>query len=132
MARLDQGKEIIASITALAVDMGITTASFSAIGALSQAEIACYDQQAHRYLRTSVDRAVELASCTGNITIKEGKAFVHAHAVLADSSLDAKAGHLMSGTVFAAELYMVEFLGQARPLVRNFDPSTGLYLWDER
>ncbi|HWQ20605.1 MAG TPA: PPC domain-containing DNA-binding protein [Methanotrichaceae archaeon] len=128
MARLDYGKEIIESITAVADETGITTGTFSVIGALSQAELAYYDQQSHQYMKTSVSTASELASCTGNITIRDGKPFVHAHAVLAGSSYHAMAGHLVSGTIFAAELYLVELSGQ--PLTRALDPSTGLFLWD--
>lgn len=130
MARLDQGKEIIESITALADEAGINTGTFSVIGALSKAELAYYDQQSHQYMKTAVSAASELVSCTGNVTIRDGKRFVHAHAVLADPSYHALAGHLVSGTIFAAELCLVELLGQ--PLTRDFDPSTGLFLWDEK
>jgi len=128
MARLDHKGEIIASITALAEEMAVATGIFSVIGALSRAELAYYDQQARQYQKTVVDKAVELVSCTGNITIRDGKPFVHAHAVLADSSYHAMAGHLVSGTIFAAELYLAELSGQ--PLSRAFDPTTGLFLWD--
>lgn len=130
MARLDHNGEIIASIAALAGEMTVATGMFSVIGALSRAELAYYDQKAQQYQKTVVDESVELASCTGNITIRDGKPFVHAHAVLADSSCHAMAGHLVSGTIFAAELYMVELSGQ--PLTRAFDPMTGLFLWDDK
>jgi uncharacterized protein len=130
LARLDHGGEIIGSITALAEEMNIAMGTFSVIGALSRAELAYYDQGARQYRKTVVDRAVELASCTGNISIRDGKPFVHAHAVLSDSDFKTVAGHLASGTIFAAELYLVELVGET--LTREFDPHTGLFLWDER
>lgn len=52
---------------------------------------------------------------------------MHAHAVLADSSGRVLAGHLVRGTIFAAELYLKE-LAQA-DLNRDYDSQTGLKLW---
>jgi len=72
---------------------------------------------------------VEIASCTGNISLLEGEPFVHAHAVLADSSGRVLAGHLVRGTIFAAELFVQE-LAEAN-LHRAWDKQTGLKLWSD-
>jgi hypothetical protein len=69
----------------------------------------------------------EVASCIGNISIKEGEPFVHAHAVLADQNGNTKAGHLIEGKVFAAEIHLTELIGEE--LVRKDDAVTGLSLW---
>ncbi len=130
MARLDLGAEIIGQITDLAKSEGIKTGVLSAIGALKQAELAYYDQASQEYRTIAVKRPVELASCSGNVSYKDGQLFVHAHAVLADSEGRAMGGHLLMGEVFAAELRLQELLGQQ--LVRERDPATGLYLWGEQ
>jgi predicted DNA-binding protein with PD1-like motif len=129
LARLDHGEDIIAQITGLAQEELIEMGAFSVIGALSRAEIGYYDQSSHEYQKISVDRPVELANCSGNISLRDGRPFVHAHACLADLRGRVIGGHLFGGTVFAAELALNELL--ARPLTREHDGITDLYLWGE-
>jgi predicted DNA-binding protein with PD1-like motif len=71
---------------------------------------------------------LEIAACSGNISIKDDSPIVHAHIVLSDENGVATGGHLMPGTViFAAEASVMELKGQ--PLVRQVDSVTGLPLW---
>ncbi len=126
-ARLDHEEDIISQFTHLAEENGIETGILSAIGALSRAKLACYDQISHEYGEVSLEEPVELASCSGNISLKDGRPFVHAHAVLSDRTGRAWGGHLTFGTIFAAELYLQELSGL--PLIRVPDSVTGLNLW---
>ncbi|MCX6679164.1 MAG: DNA-binding protein [Methanothrix sp.] len=128
-ARLDHGADIISQITNLAEENGIETGALSAIGALSRAELGYYDQLSHEYGTFSLEEPVELASCSGNISMRDGRPFVHAHAVLSDRTGRTFGGHLTSGTIFAAELYLQELSGL--PLKRVPDSITGLKLWGE-
>jgi predicted DNA-binding protein with PD1-like motif len=127
LARMDHGAEIIGQITDIARDRKIKAAEISAIGALSRADLGFYDQDGQEYRVLALEEPVEIASCTGNISLLDGLPFVHAHAVLADSSGRALAGHLVRGTIFAAELFIQE-LPQA-DLHRSWDSPTGLKLW---
>ena len=71
---------------------------------------------------------LEIISCTGNISLKEGVPFVHAHAVLSDEQGKTIGGHLFSETpVFAGEFYIQELTGS--PFSRKHDEETGLMLW---
>jgi hypothetical protein len=107
--------------------MGIEAAFISAIGALTRADLGYYDQATREYHVTPVEESVELAACSGNISLLEGRPFVHAHAVLANGQGRSWAGHLIRGTVFAAELYLQELPGLR--LHRTLDFVTGLNLW---
>lgn len=127
LVRLDHGADLVDQISKLAVDEGILVGSFSALGALTQAEIAFYDQESHEYSELLVEENSEIVSCTGNVSIRDGKPFVHAHVVLAYSEGKTIGGHLLSGKIFAAELFLIELLGE--PMVRKSDETTGLYLW---
>lgn len=130
LARLDLGAEIVSQITDLAKSEGIEAGVLSVIGALSRAELACYDQASHEYRTIAVEGPVEIASACGNVSLRDGQPFVHAHAVLADREGRARGGHLLKGEVFAAELCLQELMGQS--LAREHDPATGLYLWGEQ
>jgi uncharacterized protein len=127
IARLDHGADLISQITNLAEENGIKTGALSAIGALSRAKLAYYDQLSHEYGEFSLEEPVELAACSGNISMRDGRPFVHAHAVLSDRTGRTWGGHLTCGTIFAAELYLQELSGL--PLKRVPDSITGLNLW---
>jgi hypothetical protein len=128
-ARLDNGKDIIVQVAHLAEQKAVKTGFFNAIGSFSQAALGYYDQVSRKYCTIPVEMPVELACCSGNISLLNGRPFVHAHAVLSDRTGRTWSGHLSCGTVFAAEVYLQEFCG--RPLQRFPDPVTGLNLWGE-
>ncbi len=129
LASLDHDSEIVASITNLAESLGIEAGAVAAIGALKRAEIGYYDQVTHEYRPMEIDGPVEISSLSGNISIRDGKPFLHAHATLADSEGNVVGGHLSRGTVFAAEVYLRELLGP--PPTRRHDPATDLFLWSD-
>jgi uncharacterized protein len=129
MARLDHGTDIIIQITDLAKEKEIKTGFLSVIGALSRAELGYYDQVSQKYGKIQIGEPVELVSCLGNVSLRDGEPFVHAHAVLSDREGKVWGGHLNSGIVFAAELCMQELLGLN--LERVPDSITGLNLWSE-
>jgi predicted DNA-binding protein with PD1-like motif len=111
MAKLVHGKDIIGQIGDLSMREKVDVGTICAIGALMEANLAYYDRSSHEYRKTSIDEPAELVSCSGNVSIRDGVPFVHAHAVLANSKGYARAGHLIRGNVFAAELCLHELLG---------------------
>jgi uncharacterized protein len=127
--RLSCGDDLLDSLTRLCRSEKISAGSFNVIGAVTKAALGYYDQKKKRYARCVViSKKLEIAACMGNISIKEGSPFVHAHIVLADRKGKAFGGHLMPGTgVFAAEFTIQEYRNVR--LVRSPDPVTGLPLW---
>lgn len=128
LVRVEHNSELIQFITDLAKKEKIIVATFTAIGALKRAKLGFYNQVKKEYQEIKLDSPYEIACCIGNISIKEGNPFVHAHAVLADKNGNTKAGHLLEGKVFAAEVSLRELKG-AR-LERKHDAITGLSLWE--
>ena len=128
MVRLTQNADMVQSITALARSKGIEAANFTAMGALKRAKLGYYDQKNHKYREMGIESPHELVSCVGNVSQSEGKPFVHVHVVLADEKGNTKAGHLLEGIVFAAEVHLRQLEGPK--LERKLDETTGLWLWD--
>lgn len=127
--RLPHGGDLLAALEDLCVRHDIQTAMFSLIGAVSKAVLGTYDQAQQVYVTFPAEGSLEILSCTGNISLKDGKPFVHAHIILAGEGGKAFGGHLFPGTViFAGEVHLVEMTGP--PLVRQYDRVTGLMLWD--
>lgn len=128
MGRLAHGEDILSSMEAFCARHSIQAGVFSLIGAVSSATIGAYDQKQQVYVTVKEDRELEILSCTGNISLKEGKPFAHAHVVLGDHAGATIGGHLFSPTiVFAGEIHMIELVGT--PLERTYDDVTGLMLW---
>ena len=128
LVRLRYDADLVQSITELARSKGIEAGSFTAIGALKSARLGCYDQKGHEYREIRIDSACELTSCTGNVSLKDGEPFAHIHVVLADEAGNTKAGHLLEGIVFAAEVHLRQLEGPK--LERKYDEVTGLSLWN--
>jgi predicted DNA-binding protein with PD1-like motif len=128
IVRLKHDADLIQSIAELARSSGIDAGSFTAIGALKRARLGYYDQKNHEYREIKIDSPHEMASCVGNVSVSDGKPFVHAHVVLADEKGNARAGHLLEGIVFAAEVHLRQLEGLK--LERKYDEVTGLWLWD--
>ena len=128
IVRLRQDADLIQSVTELAMSKGIEAGSFTAIGALKRAKLGYYHQKNHKYREMGIESPHELVSCVGNVSLSEGKPFVHAHVVLADEKGNTKAGHLLEGIVFAAEVHLRQLEGPQ--LERKLDESTGLWLWE--
>jgi predicted DNA-binding protein with PD1-like motif len=127
LIRAKHDSDLVKFITELAEERGITTAAFAVIGAVKHAKLGFYDQEKHEYREITVDSPHEIASCTGNVSLTNGKPFVHAHVVLAGKNGNTKAGHLIEATVFAAEIHLHELKGMK--LKREYDEETGLSLW---
>ncbi len=78
------------------------------IGMLEKIEIGRYDGK--EYLTEIIQPSSEILSLQGNVSIKEGKPFVHLHVSLADEDMSVRGGHLFNGTVsMTIELVMLEF-----------------------
>lgn len=128
MGRLPHGKDIIGLIENFCKENSVQTATFSLIGAVSAATLGAYDQKQLVYVTFKETAALEILSCIGNISLKEGSPFVHAHIVLGDEQGKVIGGHLFSETlIFAGEIEIRELTGPR--LERAYDPITGLALW---
>jgi predicted DNA-binding protein with PD1-like motif len=88
-----------------------------------------YDCEAQKYENFVFEKPMEVLSLVGNVSLKDGQPFIHAHITLSDEKGQSFGGHLMEGTiVFAAEFIIEELEGEN--LEREFDKTTGLALWD--
>ena len=128
LERLPHGADLGEELTVLARREGIKAGTVAAIGAVRKATIGYYDQKEKEYREREVNGPMEICSCLGNISLKNGEIFVHAHITLADREGRVVGGHLCEGTIiFAAECLIEELTGEE--LHRLYDDTTGLSLW---
>jgi predicted DNA-binding protein with PD1-like motif len=125
---LARGSDLIEEIEHLCAVEGINAAWVSVVGAVQHAAFAYYDQSALRYDELASDEHHEIAGFVGNISLRDGRPFLHAHASFGDRHGATVTGHLLRGcTVWAAEVTLREMTGVE--LVRTLDEATGLALW---
>lgn len=131
--RLRKGSDIIRSLEAFCEEQNIRAGWVNVIGALDKAVISYYDQVKHEYFHKSLSGEYEIVSCSGNISIKDGKPFAHLHIVLSDTEFKTLGGHLWpnSSAIFAAEyvIFQMDKSPDEPDLMRCPDSETGLALW---
>jgi hypothetical protein len=128
IGKLGHGADLLGEMTDICRKENIQLGRVEALGAVQRARLGFYDQQTHEYQFIGVDQPLEITKLVGNVSIKDGHPFVHAHITLADKKGNAYGGHLAPGTVvFACEFILEVFDGPV--LKRDFDETTGLPLW---
>jgi uncharacterized protein len=128
VGRLDTESDLVVEIERFCTEQGVLAGQVTVIGAVRRARYAYYEQDDHRYRELESDTHHEIVGFTGNISLKEDRPFLHAHATFADADGATVGGHLLKGCeVFAAEVMIRELTGVT--LVRTHDDETGLALW---
>jgi uncharacterized protein len=126
--RLEAGDDIVAEITEFVTEHAIEAAWISYLGAVRRASLRYYDQNALEYQDFTIDEHLEVLSGVGNVSMLDGRPFVHTHAVFSDGEGRAFGGHLNTGCEVWSLEVRVEVLAGDAP-VRQFDETTGLSLW---
>lgn len=126
--QLPYGSDLYDGLTQLVQRENIRLGRIHAIGATTHAIVAFYDQNTKQYNPLEFPGGMEILGLSGNVSIRDGKPFVHVHILLGDAKGDVFGGHLLPGTkLFACEVTIDEYEGEE--LVRAQDERTGLHLW---
>ena len=123
---LKRGMEITEEIRKFCVKNDVKSAYFTAIGAVSSAEVGSYNFEKKGYVVTKLNQPLELTNLTGNVSLADGEVFFHGHATFSDEQAQATGGHLMTAVVsVTCEIFLIPVQQQ---LNRKFDGETGLKL----
>ena len=121
---IEKNEKVMDTLTRFCIDKGISNAKLSGIGAVKETEIGAYDTIKKEYIRKEYSDILELVSFEGNITLKDGSPFPHAHVVLSDHNMSTAGGHLFETTVAAVgEFFLSEFDNDA---YRELNEDVGL------
>lgn len=147
MGKLSYEADLLEELNNFCNENNIKAGWVSVIGAVKNIKLGFYDQKKHEYvyldqddiyknnstsesIENVVSKPFEISSCTGNISIKDGKSFLHLHIIVSDREGKCFGGHLMPGTkLFAGEFTIQVFKGE--DFVRGIDKQTKLPLWVE-
>jgi len=129
VARFRRGDDVLERLNELMRDNGVVAGSLTGVGAVEKAKVG-YHVGNGRYAAVSYDGPLEVLSCIGNVSLKDGAPFVHAHMTVADSKGKAYGGHLMPGCIVGATFEVTVLAYEGMALVRKLDRSAKLFLLD--
>ena len=128
MVRLARGDDLLEQLNAAAAELGYEAATLSILGAVERLAVAYWRQDTHEYERHEYDAPHEISGGVGNVSLKDGKPFVHIHVTGSGEDGKAVAGHLTEGTrVYMIEAYLRRLDGPAP--VRELEDEIGLAVW---
>ena len=124
---LAKGDYINRTFESFAEVKGIGCAWINGIGALENPEIGYFSIENKSYNRKHLIGEFELTSLIGNISIKEGKPYVHSHVTFSDTNYKVFGGHLFDAKITAAGEFIMQ-LGND-DINRKINQDIGLSLW---
>jgi uncharacterized protein len=124
---LETGDPVMKSVLGFARDERLSAASFTAIGALSDATLAWFDWDARDYEQFAVDEQIEVLTMAGDVALNpKGEPEVHAHVVCGRRGGATVGGHLVEAHVRPTlEIVLREAPAELR---KRFDPESRLAL----
>ena len=126
--RLDAGEKIIETLLSLCEREGIGSGFFNGLGAVREAELGHFDMATGAYSWVKLSGSYEIVALYGNVTVVDGKPFIHAHASLGDKTFVVRGGHLKEAVVsVTCEVTLTRFRDD---IGRKKDETTGLFLLD--
>jgi hypothetical protein len=123
-----QGDEAFSGLLDFAEKYQLTSAHFTAIGAVSGATLGWFDPQRKMYKKIPVDGQHEVIGMSGDIALYQGKPVVHAHMIVGSPDGATRAGHVLAAYVSPT----LEVMVTVDPIAmqKRFDPATDLTLID--
>jgi uncharacterized protein len=123
-----QGDEAFSGLLDFAEQYHVTSAHFTAIGALNGATIGWFDPQRKMYKKIPIDGQHEVIGMSGDIALYQGKPVVHTHMVVGNPDGTTSGGHVLELNVSPT----LEVMLTVDPVTtqKRFDPATDLTLID--
>ncbi len=125
--RLPPGEDLLVGLYRVSREFNVGFGVFRVTGAVRNATLGHLDQATGDLRRQVLETGQDLVECSGNVSPQGDSFYVRAYAVMCDSEGQVSAGELLAAQVYVAEVLLQELEG--KPLTREQDPETGLWLW---
>jgi len=125
---LYQGDEAFSGLLEFAQKYHVTSAHFTAIGAVNGATLGWFDPQRKMYKKIPINGQHEVIGMSGDIALYQGKPVVHTHMLVGNSDGTTQGGHVLAAYVSPTLEVMVTV--DPVTMQKRFDPDTDLTLID--
>ena len=124
VVRLDKGDEVAKCLLEVAEKEGVALASVAGIGATDDFNVGVFDLDANEYKRLHYTANHEINALTGNLTVKDGKPYLHLHITCTNDDGKVVGGHLFDARIsLTAEIFVHRLSGSAE---RKYDENLGI------
>jgi predicted DNA-binding protein with PD1-like motif len=123
-----QGDEAFSGLLEFAEKYQITSAHFTAIGAVNRATLRWFDPQRKMYKKIPIQGQHEVIGMSGDIALYQGKPVIHTHMLVGTSDGTTRGGHVLAAYVSPTLEVMVSV--DPVTMQKRFDPDTDLTLID--
>jgi predicted DNA-binding protein with PD1-like motif len=123
-----QGDEAFSGLLEFAEKYHVTSAHFTAIGALNGATLGYFDPQRKMYKKIPINGQHEVIGMSGDIALYQGKPVVHTHMMVGNPDGTTQGGHVLEAYVSPTLEVMVT--EDPVTMQKRFDPATDLTLID--
>src|SRR6202045_5300110 len=123
-----QGDEAFSGLLEFAEKYQVTSAHFTAIGAVNGATLGWFDPQRKMYKKIPINGQHEVIGMSADIALYQGKPVVHTHMIVGAPDGTTRAGHVLDAYVSPT----LEVMVTVDPIAmkKRLDPETDLTLID--
>jgi hypothetical protein len=123
-----KGDEAFSGMLEFAQKYHVTSAHFTAIGAVNGATLGWFDPPRKMYKKIPIQGQHEVIGMSGDIALYRGKPVVHTHMLVGNSDGTTQGGHVLAAYVSPTLEVMVTV--DPVTMQKRFDPDTDLTLID--
>ena len=129
IGKVEPEEDLIEAISEMVKKHDIKSGLINCIGALKKFTLGYFNITSKKYERKTFEDYVELVSCIGNISFKDGEPLIHLHLSIGTNKYKISGGHLMQPSIVSVtgEVYIFEI---DQKIDRIHDPKTELNLLD--
>ena len=111
-----RGDEVASGLTEFAEKHHITAGHFTGVGEFSTAVLGWTDPQKRAFKKIEINSNAEVVAFAGDISIRNGLPYVHAHCAVAIQDGSVKGGHFIEGHVgIVMEVYITDDSAGLKP-----------------
>jgi len=125
---VEQGEPVMKTLTDYCKANGIKNGQITGIGAVRNIELGVFVPATKSYHRDRIEDTHELTNYMGNVTLKDGDPFIHAHIVLGDHSFQTLSGHCFEMEVAVVGEFIIQAMNTT--VSRKLNPNVGLATWN--
>ncbi len=125
--KLEKGEDLLETLSTVVEKENVEAGFFTGIGALNRVKMGIFIEG--KYEEIVIEDELEIVSLLGNVSLKDGKPFVHAHIIVSKRDGSAFGGHLLPGSIISVtcEIFLIKLKNAIK---RGFDEEIKLYLLD--
>ena len=125
---VDNHQSLMTALTRFCEEQHILSGVIGGLGAINEATFRFLDPATKQYVDKTFSEQMEITNLTGNVSVKDGKPYLHVHITASRRDYTCVGGHLLDAKISGACELVVDAFPRLNP-GRRADAETGLNLY---